>query len=236
MKGHRSRSGREYLEATSLGGAGPTIGVATPRGVAGGSRSLLATITVNTAGDPASPVTGMISLRQAIQLTNGTLSPSSLDPATVSALISGTPNGPGPDTIAFSIPVSGPLLQSIAPTSPLPVITHPVIIDGYTQPGSSPNTLDSGDNAVINIELNGNGAGNGAGLMISAGNSTVRGLAINHFGGSGIVLTSAGGDTIQGNFIGTNNQGTAVAANATASRSRTSATTSSAGRPPRPAT
>ncbi len=213
MKGHRSRSGREISRRRAWGERARRSALR-PLAESLEDRSLLATITVNTAGDPASPVTGMISLRQAIQLTNGTLSPSSLDPATVSALISGTPNGPGPDTIAFSIPVSGPLLQSIAPTSPLPVITHPVIIDGYTQPGSSPNTLDSGDNAVINIELNGNGAGNGAGLMISAGNSTVRGLAINHFGGSGIVLTSAGGDTIQGNFIGTNNQGTAVAANA----------------------
>ena len=31
-------------------------------------------------------------------------------------------------------------MRTIAPTSPLPIITDPVTIDGYTQPGSAPNT------------------------------------------------------------------------------------------------
>jgi hypothetical protein len=35
------------------------------------------------------------------------------------------------------------------------ILTRPVIIDGYTQPGSSPNTLVVGDNAVILIRING---------------------------------------------------------------------------------
>src|SRR5262245_55941784 len=61
------------------------------------------------------------------------------------------------DTIAFNIPGSG--VQTIAPLSALPTITDPVVIDGYTQPGASPNTLPSGDNAVLLIELNGASAG-----------------------------------------------------------------------------
>ena len=52
-------------------------------------------------------------------------------------------------------------------------------------------------------------------LTISAGGSTVRSLAINRFGGGGIQLHTAGGNTIAGNFIGTNPAGTAALANAT---------------------
>src|SRR5262249_35843790 len=63
-------------------------------------------------------------------------------------------------------------------TSALPTITDPVVIDGYTQPGSSPNTLPDGDDAVLLIELNRGDLGI-HGLTITAGDSTVRGLVIN---------------------------------------------------------
>ncbi len=56
----------------------------------------------------------------------------------------------GADTIRFNIPGSG--VKTIKPTSELPAITEAVTIDGYTQPGSSPNTLATGTNAQINIE------------------------------------------------------------------------------------
>jgi hypothetical protein len=89
-------------------------------------------------------------------------------------------------------------------------VTDPVVLDGYTQPGSSPNTLAVGDNSVHLIELNGNGAAF-SGLTISAGNSMVRGLVINRFdGGNSLVLETGGGNTITGNFIGTNAAGTAA--------------------------
>ena len=39
-------------------------------------------------------------------------------------------------TIDFDIPGSGPFV--IQPATPLPAITHPVIINGYSQPGASP--------------------------------------------------------------------------------------------------
>src|SRR5262245_30761399 len=39
----------------------------------------------------------------------------------------------GRQTIEFAIP--GPGVQTIAPTSPLPAITAPVLIDGFSQPG-----------------------------------------------------------------------------------------------------
>ena len=58
-----------------------------------------------------------------------------------------------PNTIDFNIP--GPGVQTISPASQLPPITVPVVINGYTQPGASPNTLANGNNAVLLIELNG---------------------------------------------------------------------------------
>ena len=66
---------------------------------------------------------------------------------------------PGPDEIVFAIPGAG--VHTIALASPLPAITDPVIIDGYTQPGSSPNTKPVGEglNTVLMIEIDGTGAG-----------------------------------------------------------------------------
>src|SRR6185369_5659134 len=55
----------------------------------------------------------------------------------------------GLDNISFNIPGTGPF--TITPLSFLPTITSPVVIDGYTQPGSSPNTLPDSDNAVLMI-------------------------------------------------------------------------------------
>src|SRR2546422_5413375 len=46
---------------------------------------------------------------------------------------------PGTDTITFNITGGG--VHTINLTSALPTITEAVVIDGYTQPGSSANTL-----------------------------------------------------------------------------------------------
>ena len=157
-------------------------------------RQLLATITVNTASDTNS-VGATLSLRQAIEISNGTLLVSSLT-STQQALVSGALSTP--NTIDFNIPgMDGPLYD-IALTSPLPTITSPVIFNGYSQPGASANTNGPGlaDNAVLNIEIDGTSAGSGAdGLVITAGASTIEGLVIANFGtqssgtgGNGIVL------------------------------------------------
>jgi Bacterial Ig domain/RTX calcium-binding nonapeptide repeat (4 copies) len=115
---------------------------------------------------------------------------------------------PGADLIAFNIGGGG--VQTIAPTSALPVITDPVTIDGTTQPGFAGSPI---------IELNGASAGLASGLVITAGNSTVRGLVINRFQavgtfgsdgkGAGIVLSTNGGNVIEGNYVGTDVSGTA---------------------------
>jgi len=72
-----------------------------------------------------------------------------------------------------------------------------VIIDGTTQPGWAGSPI---------IELD--GSGGLTGLLIFAGNSTVKGLVINRFGGGGILLRTNGGNIIQGNYIGTDVSGT----------------------------
>src|SRR5947207_15548138 len=58
---------------------------------------------------------------------------------------------PGTDAIAFDIP--GPGVHTIQPATPLPTITEAVTIDGYTQPGASPNTQPDGEDAVLLIEI-----------------------------------------------------------------------------------
>ena len=119
----------------------------------------------------------------------------------------------GADTITFNIPTTDPNYNpsngsfTLTPDSALPAITHPVIIDGYSQPGARPNTLLRGDNAVVLIELNGQQlAANGLSLL--ANDSTIRGLAINSFLGNADIFMGQvngapiSGDVIAGNFIG----------------------------------
>jgi CSLREA domain-containing protein len=151
-----------------------------------------ATFTVNSTGDSGDSntadglckdSTGACTLRAAIQQANASA---------------------GKNTIAFNISGAGP--HTIRPNSALPTITDPVIIDGFTQSGASPNTnpVGQGLNAVLKIELSGAGAGAGVnGLVISAGDSTMRGLVINRFSAGGIVLQTNGGNVIEGLFIGT---------------------------------
>jgi len=137
-----------------------------------------------------------------------------------------------PDEIHFSIAGAG--VHTISPTSALPTIIQPVIIDGYTQDSGTadpsddakPNTNGPGlaNNAALKIELNGASAGDVNGLTITAGSSTVRGLVINRFAtapaffGQGIRLqndggTFNGGNLIEGNFIGTDVTGMAASSN-----------------------
>jgi hypothetical protein len=104
---------------------------------------------------------------------------------------------PGTDTITFAI---GSGAQTIVPLTALPTITHPVVIDGTTQPGYAGTPL---------IQLDGASAGYTYGLTVAGGNSTVEGLVINRFTEGEIYLTGIGGDTVAGNYIGTNSTGTA---------------------------
>ena len=75
------------------------------------------------------------------------------------------------DTIRFKIPGTGPFI--IIPQHPLPAVTHATVIDGYSQPGATSNTLQKGDDAVLEIQLSGLNAPGPDGLLITGGGSTV---------------------------------------------------------------
>ena len=100
------------------------------------------------------------------------------------------------DTITFDI---GTGTQTIVPTSALPPVTEPVIIDATTQPGFTGTPL---------IRLDGARAGPAtAGLMITGGDTAVRGLEIAdwttgvHLTAWGIALRDAGGNVIAGDQV-----------------------------------
>jgi hypothetical protein len=151
-------------------------------------RRLLATFTVSNALDG-----GAGSLRQAI-----------LDAEA----------NPDADLVQFAIPGTGP--HVIALTSPLPTLTQPITIDGYTQPGSSVNTLGAaalGSNAILRVEIDGTLAGNTP-LVIqqisgSSAVATIRGISI--YAGAGHdavrVLLTSGKAVLEGNFLGLNAAG-----------------------------
>ena len=149
-----------------------------------------ATFTVTTTADD-----GAGSLRQAIVAANAAV---------------------GADTIAFGIAGPGP--HAIALSSSLPGISGTLVIDGYSQPGSLPNTRtpdQGGLDTQLAIEVIGTGSA-GFWLQASGSDLTVQGLALRGFSDA-IAGMNSGVDASQlrvyGNFIGTRLDGTALPGN-----------------------
>ncbi len=117
----------------------------------------------------------------------------------------------GTDEIEFRIPGRG--LKIIKPLTPLPNITGPVEISGYTQRGARRNAARLGTSARLRIVLSGaNLSGADAGLRILAPESLVEGLVVNRFQGPQIELGSGSSSSwIRGSFLGVNAAGTAAA-------------------------
>ncbi len=163
------------------------------------------------------------SLRDAIAAIN----------ADTSHTLYASPSNPSVDEIDFDITAASDTgggfnaptgMATITPQTPLPTIVNSVIINGFSQPGPSPNqdaspnqnpiTLPTSlpDNAMRLITLDGTQAGNADGLVIAGGNSTVEGLEIEGFGVAAPTLVSSihletyGNDTISGCYIYTTNQ------------------------------
>jgi uncharacterized repeat protein (TIGR01451 family) len=109
-----------------------------------------------------------------------------------------------PCTIGFNLP-GGQL--TIAPPTSLPAITAASItIDATTQPGYGGTPL---------VTLDGSSNPNpSAGLQLSGGNDTVKGLSIVTFQGAAILIDTAGSDTIAGNYLGLHTDGSTAGQNA----------------------
>src|SRR3954468_16435824 len=79
------------------------------------------------------------------------LTPADSGPGSLREAITAANAAPGPDRIVFNIPGVG--VQEIAVLSALPDITDELVIDGYTQLGAKPNSLETGNDALILIRL-----------------------------------------------------------------------------------
>ena len=122
----------------------------------------------------------------------------------------------------FNIPTTDPGYNAatgvwtIAPQSALPTIsTNAAIINGYSQPGASKNTLAQGDNAKLAIAIDGTTAGVEHGLTIDQQGSQVLGLDIENFYKAGVLITAGGNVQVAGCFIGTDPTGETAAPNGT---------------------
>lgn len=161
-------------------------------------RCLLSSYTVNSTADSEDIIPGND------RCSAGTIvlgQPVETGVCTLRAAIEEAESTSAADTINFSID-SG--TKTISLLSALPNITHPVTIDGTTQPGSNPflTCIFSLHHPCIELTPNTAGA-DFDGLHITAGNTTVRGLVINRFGGDGIEFEGGSGNVINQIFIGT---------------------------------
>jgi hypothetical protein len=115
---------------------------------------------------------------------------------------------PGADVITFIIPGAGE--QRIALASELPAIIEAVRISGYSQAGSTPNSLDEGFNAAVNIFIDGAGIPPnknpdlnetyGLTFRNNTAGSRVSGVKVSGFT-FGIVMANADSITIDGSKV-----------------------------------
>jgi hypothetical protein len=107
---------------------------------------------------------------------------------------------------AISFAIAGSGVQTVSPITPLPNVTMPVAIDGWSQGGP-------GYDGTPLVELNGSNFSDptAQGLDLTAGSCTVDGLDIHGFALAEIGLTGGGGDLIEGDFLGTDPTGTMIA-------------------------
>jgi hypothetical protein len=104
---------------------------------------------------------------------------------------------PGSDRILFDVPGDG--LKVIRVTSQLPMIDDSVEINGFSQPGSRPNSALTVDDAVRMVELDGV-TQQFDGLVIRAGESTIRGLRMRRFAAAIAIQSSS--NVVAGCFLG----------------------------------
>lgn len=106
------------------------------------------------------------------------------------ALLDSQPTGA--DVIQFNIPGDGP--HQIVPLTELPFLNGSVTLDGFTQPGSSPNTLATGMDAQWRIQIGEAGSTAPQLLICIRGTNVIRG--VDFVGGLVGVDMSGANDTV----------------------------------------
>jgi Right handed beta helix region len=113
------------------------------------------------------------------------------------------------NTISFAIP--GAWVHTIAPATPLPVITNPVVIDGLSQPGSASMApmINLDGRFMLNLvsdnndDLPGTNIGLAPGFEVVASDVTIRGLGLNRFPGPGVYVHNGTNNVrVEDNAIG----------------------------------
>src|SRR5438552_1463580 len=120
------------------------------------------------------------------------------------------------DTIQFAITDPPAGVRTITPASPLPFITTPVILDGYTQAGSSPNTntMPNAFSGTLLIEISGAIlSGNDGLVLLGGGGSTIRGLVVDHGWSSGVRIVQSSNNVVEGCFLGVKPDGNSAQPN-----------------------
>jgi len=108
-----------------------------------------------------------------------------------------------PSAIRFDIPGTG--VRTITLASALAPITRPVVIDARTQPDYAGRPLIQLDGSALTLVQNG--------LVVSGGESTIAGLVVSGFRGTGIVLASGSGNLVVSNYIGVDPTGASARPN-----------------------
>lgn len=180
--------------------------------------------------------TGVFTVTNTLDITSASQKNSppagSLRAAMEAAQSASSTNGGGTYSIVFNIPTSDPgynaatgvyKIQPLSENVPnssdnfaLPPINATLTIDGYTQPGASPNTSTTADNAKIVIQIDGAKAtttGGSGFVPFDDVGTVIRGIAFTGWtnpavsggtasGAEGIEANGVG-DFIEGNFFGT---------------------------------
>ena len=106
------------------------------------------------------------------------------------AIVNANNNAGVVDIVTFAVQ------GTIALASPLPALVEPATLNGLK-------TGECGQSGPT-VEINGGNiaTGSGSGLLVTGGNTTIRGLSITGFRGNGIELRSGGGNRIECSYVG----------------------------------
>ena len=168
----------------------------------------ISTITVNSVGDDGANHAYIGDASTGTTIANGE------DEITLRSAIEtikASPDTGATFTINFNLPGDGP--HTISPGSSYPTLTGSMIIDGFSQAGAvaNANSLANGNNATVQIEIDGSSAGTDVNAFVLDGASfAIKGLSIYGFD-AGIFIENGSSSSIEGCFLGFNALGNRIA-------------------------